>query len=42
VQTGPAVRNDEQTLKKHEDLLKEHTDWLMIYKLLSEQIKKTR
>lgn len=42
VQTGPAVRNDEQTLKKHEDLLKEHADWLTIYKLLSEQIKKTR
>jgi len=42
VQTGPAVRNDEQTLQKHEDLLKEHSDWLTIYKLLSEQIKKTR
>lgn len=42
VQTGPAIRNDEQTLKKHEDLLKEHSDWLTIYKLLSEQIKKTR
>jgi predicted short-subunit dehydrogenase-like oxidoreductase (DUF2520 family) len=42
VQTGPAVRNDEQTLQKHEDLLKGHSDWLTIYKLLSEQIKKTR
>lgn len=42
VQTGPAIRNDEQTLQKHEDLLKEHSEWLTIYKLLSEQIKKTR
>ncbi|WP_343533183.1 Rossmann-like and DUF2520 domain-containing protein [Pedobacter sp.] len=42
VQTGPAIRNDEQTLQKHEELLKAHSDWLMIYKLLSEQIKKNR
>ena len=42
VQTGPAIRNDEQTLQKHEDLLKGHSDWITIYKLLSEQIKKTR
>lgn len=41
VQTGPAVRNDEQTLTKHEEMLKEHPEWLTIYKLLSEQIKKT-
>ncbi|MNJ93142.1 Pyrroline-5-carboxylate reductase [compost metagenome] len=40
VQTGPAVRNDEQTLKKHEGMLQEHPEWLTIYKLLSEQIKK--
>lgn len=42
MQTGPAIRNDQQTLKKHEDLLKGHADWLTIYKLLSEQIKKNR
>ncbi|RZL69236.1 MAG: DUF2520 domain-containing protein [Pedobacter sp.] len=40
VQTGPAVRNDEQTLLKHEGLLAQHPEWLTIYKLLSEQIKK--
>lgn len=40
VQTGPAVRNDEQTLKKHEAMLQEHPAWLTIYKLLSDQIKK--
>lgn len=42
VQTGPAIRNDEQTLKKHEELLEKHPEWLTIYKLLSQQIKKTR
>lgn len=42
VQTGPAVRNDEQTLKKHEGMLQEHPEWLNIYQLLSEQIKNNR
>lgn len=42
VQTGPAIRNDEQTLTKHEVLLQQHPKWLNIYKLLSEQIKKPR
>ncbi|MDQ8003266.1 MAG: DUF2520 domain-containing protein [Pedobacter sp.] len=40
VQTGPAIRNDEQTLKKHEAMLQEHPAWLTIYELLSDQIKK--
>ena len=40
VQTGPAIRNDEQTLTKHEGLLQGYPEWLTIYKLLSEQIKK--
>ncbi len=40
VQTGPAIRNDELTLKKHEGMLQQHPEWLTIYKLLSEQIKK--
>jgi len=39
VQTGPAIRNDEQTLKKHEGMLKKHPEWLNIYQLLSNQIK---
>lgn len=42
VQTGPAIRNDEETLKKHEGLLKEHPQLLNIYKTLSNSIKKTR
>ncbi|WAC40647.1 Rossmann-like and DUF2520 domain-containing protein [Pedobacter sp. SL55] len=40
VQTGPAIRNDVQTLNKHEEMLQKHPEWLTIYKLLSEQIKK--
>lgn len=42
VQTGPAVRNDEQTMAKHEKLLQENPDWVNIYQLLSEQIKKSK
>lgn len=42
VQTGPAIRNDEQTLKKHEELLKQQPQLLEIYKTLSNSIKKTR
>ncbi|MFN0257036.1 Rossmann-like and DUF2520 domain-containing protein [Pedobacter ureilyticus] len=42
VQTGPAVRNDEQTLKKHEGMLQKHPEWLNIYQLLSNQIKNNR
>jgi predicted short-subunit dehydrogenase-like oxidoreductase (DUF2520 family) len=42
VQTGPAIRNDEQTLIKHQELLKKQPELLDIYKSLSESIKKTR
>jgi predicted short-subunit dehydrogenase-like oxidoreductase (DUF2520 family) len=42
VQTGPAIRNDEQTLTKHEGLLQDKPEWLSIYKLLSDQIKISR
>lgn len=42
VQTGPAIRNDEQTLKKHEELLLQQPQLLEIYKIVSESIKKTR
>ncbi len=41
VQTGPAIRHDEQTLKKHEELLNDHQELLEIYKILSNSIKKT-
>ena len=42
VQTGPAVRNDEQTLLKHEQLLLEQPQLVEIYKTLSNSIKKIR
>jgi predicted short-subunit dehydrogenase-like oxidoreductase (DUF2520 family) len=42
VQTGPAIRNDEATIKKHTKLLLEQPQLLEIYKTLSESIKKTR
>lgn len=42
VQTGPAIRNDLQTLKKQEELLQKQPNLLKIYKTLSESIKKSR
>lgn len=39
-QTGPAVRNDEQTLKSHEAMLVKQPALLEIYKTLSNSIKK--
>jgi predicted short-subunit dehydrogenase-like oxidoreductase (DUF2520 family) len=42
VQTGPAIRNDNETLKKHEELLKQQPALLEIYKTLSDSIKNTR
>lgn len=42
VQTGPAIRNDEQTINKHLELLREHDQLLIIYQTLSESIKKTK
>ena len=42
VQTGPAVRGDEQTIKKHEELLLKQPQLLTIYQTLSESIKKTK
>lgn len=41
VQTGPAIRNDEQTINKHETLLQNTPQWLELYTLLSNHIKKT-
>ena len=42
VQTGPAIRNDEHTLKKHEEFLLKQPQLLNIYQTLSESIKKTK
>ncbi len=41
VQTGPATRGDEGTMHKHLQLLEGHEDLQLIYKTLSESIKKT-
>lgn len=41
VQTGPAVRGDQETMVKHLRLLDERPDLQEIYKTLSESIKKT-
>lgn len=42
VQTGPAIRNDNETIKKHEELLKGQPALLEIYKTLSNSIKNNR
>lgn len=38
VQTGPAVRGDQDTMEKHVELLREHPLWQEIYRLMSESI----
>jgi predicted short-subunit dehydrogenase-like oxidoreductase (DUF2520 family) len=40
-QTGPAVRNDEKTLQAHLELLKGQPEMRVIYKTLSDSIKKS-
>lgn len=40
-QTGPAVRNDQETMKKHMELLEKSPDLQQIYEMLSDSIKKT-
>lgn len=39
-QTGPAVRNDDETLQKHLSLLEAHPEMKKIYEFLSSSIKK--
>jgi predicted short-subunit dehydrogenase-like oxidoreductase (DUF2520 family) len=39
VQTGPAVRRDEQTIKRHLQALRKHALWRKIYRLLTESIQ---
>ncbi|MBN1252586.1 MAG: DUF2520 domain-containing protein [Bacteroidales bacterium] len=39
-QTGPAVRNDTESIKKHLDLLSSKPEFIQIYKLISEDIYK--
>jgi predicted short-subunit dehydrogenase-like oxidoreductase (DUF2520 family) len=42
VQTGPAIRNDEQTMKDHLKLLTDRPELQHIYETMSTSIKKTR
>ncbi len=42
VQTGPAIRNDKETIKKQEILLQNEPEVLEIYKILSSHIKKIK
>ena len=39
-QTGPARRGDENTIKKHLDLLEGNPEYKQLYQLISEQILK--
>ncbi|MEO1262266.1 MAG: DUF2520 domain-containing protein [Bacteroidota bacterium] len=39
MQTGPAIRGDKKTMKRHLTLLKKHPDYHQIYKLVSESIQ---
>ncbi|NNC95158.1 MAG: DUF2520 domain-containing protein [Chitinophagales bacterium] len=41
LQTGPALRKDSNTMQSHLHLLKESEDWTVLYKIISESIKKT-
>ncbi|EDM38699.1 hypothetical protein PBAL39_21540 [Pedobacter sp. BAL39] len=41
VQTGPAIRGDEQTMNRHKELLMDRPELAAIYETLSNSIKKT-
>ena len=41
VQTGPALRNDEVTMQRHLDLIKDAPTLTQVYETLSNSIKKT-
>ena len=40
MQTGPAIRNDEQTIGEHLNYLKKHPDYQKIYQILTQNIRK--
>jgi predicted short-subunit dehydrogenase-like oxidoreductase (DUF2520 family) len=40
MQTGPAIRNDQHTMQKHQDLLSAHPEWQAIYQSVSDSIRK--
>jgi predicted short-subunit dehydrogenase-like oxidoreductase (DUF2520 family) len=40
-QTGPAIRGDEKTIKKHLQLLEKHPEWALVYKTITKSIEDT-
>jgi predicted short-subunit dehydrogenase-like oxidoreductase (DUF2520 family) len=40
LQTGPAVRNDVETIRKHLEMLKSHSDLQEVYQILTEKVVK--
>lgn len=40
MQTGPALRGDQDTMQRHLQLLEQHPDWQQVYRLISESIEK--
>jgi predicted short-subunit dehydrogenase-like oxidoreductase (DUF2520 family) len=41
-QTGPAVRDDHETMKRHIELLKNHPEWEKLYTFISREIERSR
>ncbi|MEN8203816.1 MAG: Rossmann-like and DUF2520 domain-containing protein [Bacteroidota bacterium] len=41
-QTGPALRNDRETMQKHAELLKQHPEWEKLYTFISRDIGRAR
>jgi len=41
-QTGPAVRDDQFTMKRHIELLKNHPEWEKLYTFISREIQRSR
>ncbi|TFH21115.1 MAG: DUF2520 domain-containing protein [Bacteroidia bacterium] len=41
-QTGPAFRDDHETMKRHIELLKNHPEWEKLYTFISREIEKSR
>jgi predicted short-subunit dehydrogenase-like oxidoreductase (DUF2520 family) len=41
-QTGPALRNDRETMQKHIELLKQHPEWEKLYTFISRDIGRAR
>jgi len=41
-QTGPALRNDRETMQKHTELLKQHPEWEKLYTFISRDIGRAR